>query len=221
VTARRIVIGLLACCMMPVAAEAAQIELSDGTVVIGSILRLEDGVDLVVDTAFMGEVVIEWDAIKRIENTKPLQIELFDGQRLLGTFTRDGQTLELVGEASAEIEASRVFEIEEYNATVWEGFSGDTSLGMNIVRGNNQVTQIAFGTGIEYEDHSYEAFLRANTIVNEQVEAGDTRRTTLNGAYTHKYDGGWQAFGRLQFEADEQQTLMDARCWLVALAGES
>ena len=60
-------------------ANAAEIELADGSVVVGSILRLENGEDLVVDTAHMDEVVIAWDAITQMRNTKVVDVELFDG----------------------------------------------------------------------------------------------------------------------------------------------
>ena len=201
------------------AAHAAEFELADGSVVIGSILRLENGEDLVVDTAHMDEVVIAWDSVTRLRNTNVVDVELFDGTRLAGKLTRDGADVMLEGESTVQLAASDLFEIDKFNETFLDGFNADTNLGMNIVRGNNQVTQLSVGAGIGYDGTRFETSFRGTTIVNEQVDSGDTRRSTFTGSYAHKYDNGWQALASLQFEADEQQDL-DGRTLLAAGIGK-
>ncbi len=188
-------------------ANAAEFQLADGSIVIGSIIRLENGEDLVVDTEHMDEVVLAWDSVMQIRNTETVQVELFDGRRFAGKLRRDATEIELEGEFTLQLAAGDVFEIREYNETFWEGFSANTDLGMNIVRGNNEVTQLSIGAGLGYIDQSFETSLRGSIIINEQTDAEDTRRSTLAGSYTHKYNKGWQAIGSLQFEADEQQEL--------------
>ncbi len=200
-------------------ANAAAFHLADGSVVVGSIVRLADGEDLVVDTEHMDEVVIEWASVRQVRNTDVVDVELFDGRRFVGKLSREGKNVEVNGPSPARLTADQVYEIEEYNEQFWEGFSAETDLGMNLVRGNNRVTQYSVGAGLGYDDQSFEIILRGTTIVNEQVDAGDTRRSTLTGSYTHKYNDGWQALGGLQFEADEQQDL-DGRTLLTAAIGK-
>ncbi|MDJ0794110.1 MAG: DUF481 domain-containing protein [Woeseiaceae bacterium] len=200
-------------------ANAAEFELADGSIIFGSILRLENGEDLVVDTAHMDNVVIEWDSITRIRNTEIVDVELFDGSRLEGKLQRNGADVVLEGESTVRLAAGDIFEIDEYAETFWDGFSADTDLGMNIVRGNNQVTQLSIGAGLGYDGQRFETSFRASTIVNEQVESTDTRRSTATGSYTHKIKGGWRAIGSLQFEADEQQDL-DGRTLLAGGFGK-
>jgi putative salt-induced outer membrane protein YdiY len=65
-------------------ANCAEFHLQDGTVVIGTIVSLIDGEDLVVDTEFMDEVTIEWDAIVSMRGTQTVEVELFNGRRILG-----------------------------------------------------------------------------------------------------------------------------------------
>ena len=100
-----------------------------------------------------------------------------------------------------------VFQMAEVNETFWEALHVNTDLGMNLVRGNNQVTQLSFGGGIGYDATDFETQINATTIINEQTAAEDTRRATLDATYTHKFDGGWEAIGLYQFESDEQQNL--------------
>jgi hypothetical protein len=59
-------IMLLVICFVFGAAGAAEVKLADGSVVIGTILGLKDSEDLIVDTEYMDEVVIEWEAIESI-----------------------------------------------------------------------------------------------------------------------------------------------------------
>ncbi len=189
-------------------ANAAEFQLVDGSIVMGTIVRLENGEDLVVDTEHMGdEVVVNWQSVVRIQSTKIVDVELFDGRRFVGVLHRDNTDIRLEGLATVRLSANDVFHIEQYKETVWEGISADTNLGMNIVRGNSEVTQLSIGAGVGYDDESFEISLRGTTIINEQTDAEDTRRSTLTGSYTHKYSDGWRAIGSLQVEADEQQEL--------------
>lgn len=198
---------------------AATVHLKDGSVIVGSILELNDGDDLIVDTEYMDEVVIEWDAVDRLSESGALDVELFDGRRFSGQLVRDGADISLSGNTGQEFTADEIYQIREFRADFWDGLSVDTNLGMNLVRGNNRVTQVSFGAGLGFENQSYETLLRGTSILNEQENAGDTRRTTLSGSYAHKYDDGWQAFGRMQFESDEQQGL-DGRTLLAGGLGK-
>jgi putative salt-induced outer membrane protein YdiY len=189
------------------AASAAEFHLKDGTVVIGTIVSLIDGEDLVVDTEYMDEVTIEWDSIVSARGTQIVEVELFNGRRELGTVSFDENGVSVVGDDTLTVDPKDVFQMSEVNETFWEALQVNTDLGMNIVRGNNQVTQVSFGGGIGYDATDFETSINATTIINEQTATEDTRRVTLNANYTHKFDGGWEAIGLYQFESDEQQNL--------------
>ncbi len=188
-------------------AHAAEIRLKDGSVVIGTILSLVDGEDLVVDTRYMDDVTIEWEAIASIEGTQIVDVELFDGTRMLGTVAFDDYGLHIVGEDTTDVDPGRVFSISEVNETFWEAIDAYTDLGMNIVRGNNQVTQVSFGGGIGYDATNFEFAIDATSITNEQTNAEDTRRDTLSAEYTQKFRNRWRGFASYSFESDEQQNL--------------
>ena len=90
---------------------------------------------------------------------------------------------------------------------------------MNIVRGNNKVTQLSVGAGLGYDGQRFETSVRGTAIFNEQAGSEDTRRSTLIGSYTHRYSDRWQAIGSLQIETDEQQDL-DSRTLLIGGVGK-
>ncbi|MEO1202861.1 MAG: DUF481 domain-containing protein [Pseudomonadota bacterium] len=198
-------------------AHAAEIRLKDGSIVIGTILSLADGEDLVVDTEYMDNVTIEWDAIADIQGTQIVDVELFDGTRVLGTVTFDDYGMSIMGDDTMAVDPKEVFAISEVNETFWEAIDAYTDLGMNIVRGNNQVTQVSFGGGVGYDAQNFELSLDVTSITNEQTNAEDTRRDTLAASYLHKFDNRWQTITSYSFESDEQQGL-DGRS-LLSLAG--
>jgi hypothetical protein len=197
---------LLPCALVP--ADAAEIHTRDGSIIIGEILGLEDGEDLIVDTEYMDEVTIEWEAIVEIRETQVIEVELFNGQRLFGRVVIDETGVSIIGdETTVTLPPERVFAIAEVNESFWEGLEIYTDIGMNIVRGNNEVTQLSFGAGVGYDGRDFETSVDATTIVNEQTEGQNLRRATLAGNYTYRLPRNWQASGLLQFESDDQQGL--------------
>jgi hypothetical protein len=178
---------LLLICFVFGAAGAAEVKLRDGSVVIGTILELKDGEDLIVDTEYMDEVVIEWEAIESIRGTQVIEVELFNGQRLFGEIVLDDKGLSIIGdETTVTLPPDRIFSISEVN---------------------NEVTQLSVGAGIGYDGRDFETSVDATTIINEQTEGQDLRRATLAGNYTYRLPRNWQATGLLQFESDDQQGL--------------
>ncbi len=203
----RFVFGALVFVLGLSAVDAAEVYLKDGSVVIGTIKGLADGEDLDVDTEHMDVVTIEWDAIDEIRGTRTVDVELFDGRRILGTIVMDEEGLSVVGENTHEIQLAEVFSIDEVNETFWDALDVYTDLGMNIIRGNNQVTQVSFGGGVGYNARNFEISIDGTTIINEQADGQDTRRATLTGVYTHKLGNNWTGNALLQLEKDEQQDL--------------
>lgn len=199
-------------------ANAAEIRLKDGSVVIGTILSLVDGEDLVVDTEYMDEVTIEWAAIADIQGTQVVDVEFFDGERILGTVTFDDYGVSIEGEDTVAVAPSQVYSISEVNDTFWEAIDAYTDLGMNLVRGNNQVTQISFGAGVGFDAKDFEIKLDATSITNEQSNSTDTKRNTLGANYTQKFANRWRGFANYTFESDEQQNL-DGRSLLSLALG--
>jgi putative salt-induced outer membrane protein YdiY len=190
------------------AVDAAEVHLKDGSVVIGTIKSLADGEDLDVDTEHMGVVTIDWDAINEIRGSRTVDVQLFDGRRILGKVDLNEDGLSIIGEDTLTVQLAEVFAIAEVNETFWEALDVYTDLGMNIIRGNNQVTQVSFGGGIGYNARKFEISIDGTTIINEQTDAlDDIRRVTLSGVYTRKFGNNWTGSGLLQFESDDQQGL--------------
>ena len=190
-----------ACC------DAAELRLRDGSVVHGTILRLVDGDKLTVDTRHMDQVTIDWDAIESITDTEVVEVELFDGRQVLGKIVLEGGVLTVDDGAALIADPGTVFAMSEVNETFGERLTAYTDLGSNFVRGNNRVSQVSLGAGLGYTAPTWSSSLRVSSIVNEQTNAENTRRLTMNADYSRDLADRWQAVGFFQFEADEQQRL--------------
>ncbi len=197
---------------------AAEIVLTDGSRIVGVILGLEDAEDLRVDTEHMDVVTVDWDAVDSIRATAPLEVELFDGSRIYGPLVVSGDSVRAGFGDGRGIDRSQVFRIEEYNQTFQDAVELYTDLGMNLVRGNNVVTQVSTGAGFRYNGERFETRLDATAIVNEQTDGTDLRRTTLRSTYAWKLRDNWSLNGLYSYEADEQQGL-DSRTLLGAAIG--
>ena len=153
-------------------ANAAEFHLRDGSVIVGTIVSLVDGDDLVVDTAHMDKVTIEWDAIEEIRGTQVVDVVTFDGRRFIGTVTFDEGNMAISGENNLELAPGDVFSIDEIDESFWEGLNAYTDLGMNVVRGNNRVTQLNFGAGVRYEGRDFETSIDASSIITMPASSG-------------------------------------------------
>jgi len=198
---------VLASMLLAPAAGAAELQLSDGSIVYGTIVKLVDSEDFIVDTPHMGEVTIDWEAVDRIDGTQVVEVELFDGRQAQGGIRVDGGVLTVWSADPMEVPPREVFSMSEVNDTLGERIDAYTDLGSNFVRGNNQVTQLTLGAGVSYTSTDWISSLKLSSIVNEQTDAEDTERFTLNADYAYEIDTSWQAFGFYQFESDEQQRL--------------
>ena len=96
-------IALLFICFILGTATAAEIHLRDGSVVIGTILTLDHSEDLVVDTEYMDEVVIEWEAVTEIRETQVIEVELFNGERLFGKVAVDEKGVSIITSMASTI----------------------------------------------------------------------------------------------------------------------
>lgn len=201
------VIAALILVLVASTGSAAEIRLKDGSVIVGEILNLVNGEDLTVDTEYMDEVTIDWDAILSVEDTKPVVVELFNGLRLSGPLFIDENGVRIGGPNAEPIPSERIFGIEEFNQAIWDGVAAYTDIGWNIVRGNNTVTQLSFGAGVGYDGPKVETGVDVTAIVNEQQDATDTRRETLSANYSYLFHRTWSVTGLYSFEADEQQGL--------------
>ena len=82
---------LAALLVVQTAASAAVVTLKNGDRVTGEVVESNDAT-LRVNTEFLGEVEISWDAVSGIESDEPLHVSSSDGQVLVGPVITQGDS---------------------------------------------------------------------------------------------------------------------------------
>lgn len=76
------------------AASAAVVTLKNGDRVTGEVIESNDA-KLRVNTEFLGEVEISWEAVSGIDSDDPLHVSSSDGQVLVGPLTTQGDSFQV------------------------------------------------------------------------------------------------------------------------------
>jgi len=104
--------------------------------------------------------------------------------------------------------------------TPWDRLDLEASGGFNLARGNSRTTSMRLDGGAVYShDHGASTRLDLSTTINEQQNAEDTRRSTLD--LSHKY---WGSAGRLTFDSsirleENEVSKLDFRTIVAAALG--
>jgi len=136
---------------LPFLTGAETATLSNGDRITGG-LRDSDGKAITLETAYAGDVKIQWSAIKELTTTKPIYVTTSDKKTITGSVTPNGpnltvhttvgQTVEL---AMADVVAIRSEEGQAaYDKSLHPGWDqnwkGSATVGLSLARGNSDTT---------------------------------------------------------------------------------
>jgi len=206
---------------LPLRTGAETATLSNGDRITGG-LADSDGKTLTLQTAYAGDVKIQWSAIKDLTTTKPIYVTTSDKKTISGSVapngpnltvhTATGQTLEL---AMADVVAIRSEEGQTaYDKSLhpsWDrNWKGSATVGLSLARGNSDTTN--FDTAFTADrktlnDHIgiYESSLYST---NGLPGGGVTANAILGGVrYDHNITEKLFAFVSADFTHDELQGL--------------
>src|SRR5262245_2429207 len=123
-----------------------EIIVKDGSRIVGEIKQMTDGA-LTVNTAFGGDVKINWSEVKSIKGAKPLPFVLKDGTQLLGSAqegkegTLDIKTAALAQPTPVALDAITAINPPEKKAIAYKGHLG---LGLSVSDGNTHNKSFSF-----------------------------------------------------------------------------
>ena len=135
-----------------VPALADQVSLKNGDRLTGTIVQ-SDGKTLVLHTEYAGDLTVKWDAIKGIDSSEPLRVQLPDGKTVVGPVSTSDDTVK-VATASGEVAApvggvkslsqQAAYEKME-NASLLQGWKGGVNAGFSLTGGNSETKNLAIG----------------------------------------------------------------------------
>jgi putative salt-induced outer membrane protein len=202
--------------VIPVLAD--QVSLKNGDRLSGTIVE-SDGKTLVLHTEYAGDLTLKWDAVKGIESSEALHVELQNGKTAIGPVTTSDDTLK-VATSSGEVVApvSNVKALSQQAAyqklerpSLLEGWKGGVNAGFSLTGGNSQTTNLAIGFLADRQSLKSKLAAYANTIyaTNNASGASSTTANTESGGIRYDRDFAPRlfAFGGADFFADALQGL--------------
>jgi putative salt-induced outer membrane protein YdiY len=208
------------------AASAAVVTLKNGDRVTGQVIESNDAT-LRVNTEFLGEVAISWDAVSSIESDEPLHVSSSDGQVLVGPVTTQGDGFQVktansgtVSVPKAEIayvrnEASQLAyeaEVERLrNPKLTDFWRGYFDANLALTAGNAETKTISNAAGATRETTRDTIKLYFTSLFAENATTGDSVVTAnaIRGGSRYELNVSDKMFtyGFVDLEYDEFQSL--------------
>ena len=192
--------------------EADIISLNNGDRLTGQVKSLA-GDKLVVNTAYAGEISLDWSVVESFSSTENLQVALESGELVTGTVEltdSDGlqvttQTETLAFNRGHIIEFGPIPQPEAYG--LLDNWHGGLNLGMSLSKGNTDVSNLSFAADPSRETSRDRISLFFSTV--QSKEDGDTTGNLykLNGRYDRFLSDSLFAYGEGIFDKDEKADL--------------
>ncbi|NOR19557.1 MAG: DUF481 domain-containing protein [Xanthomonadales bacterium] len=160
--------------------------MENGDRISGEVKGLVGG-QLELKTDYMGTVFIDWEDIQELVSDNGQQIELGDGNRLVGTLDKKkgnaNEKSEMMivhtDEGQIEIDSANVVRMYPVGGDFWDRMDLSFSLGFNYDK-NSAVGKYNFGVDAIYRDPEFITMGRISSEFTTQNETDNTKRNVLN-----------------------------------------
>lgn len=217
---------ILTACLLTQFLLADQITLKNGDHISGSIIKY-DGKNLVIKSDQAGDVTVPWGNVTALTSTKPLNVTLKDGQKLVGIVTTEGTKFKVatkdtgtvsaerdtvVGIRSEEEQKAYDTEIERFrNPRLIDLWAGTFNLGFAQTHGNTDTETFTLGATAVRATSRDKITVTYNQIYSSSNASG-TSLTTANAkrggiAYNLNIHPKAFVFGLVDIENDQFQSL--------------
>jgi putative salt-induced outer membrane protein len=198
---------------------ADQVSLKNGDRLTGTIVQ-SDGKSLVLHTEYAGDLTLKWDAVKGIESSEPLHVELQNGKTVVGPVSTSDGTVKIAtssGEVAAPVGSVKAlsqqaaYEKLEHGSLL-SGWKGGVNAGFSFTGGNSQTTNLAIGFLAARQALKSKLAAYADTVYATNNGPGAVPSTTANTEaggirYDHDLNPKVFAFVGADFFADALQGL--------------
>src|SRR5438874_11247638 len=135
-----------------VPALADQVSLKNGDRLTGTIVQ-SDGKTLVLHTEYAGDLTVKWDAVKGVESSAPLRVELLNGKTAVGPVSTSDDTVKVAtstGEVAAPVGSVKGLSQQAgyekmETASILQNWKGGVNAGFSLTGGNSETTNLAIG----------------------------------------------------------------------------
>jgi len=181
-----LLIALLGFCSSALADNSDVVIMESGDRITGEVKSLVSG-QLELKTDYMGTVYIDWVDILELVSDNGQQIELSNGDRLVGTLgklpEKQNEEIELIivhtDEGPIEVDSTEVVRMYPVGGDFWDRMDLSISAGFNFDK-SSSVGKYNFGADAIYRDPEFITMGRLSSEYTAQNEASDTKRNVLS-----------------------------------------
>jgi len=179
--------------------------LTNGDRITGEIKQLEHG-KLRVGTDSMGQILVEWDDISRIESEHQFQFERTDGTRITGTIEKTPEQHEITlvdDEQTVSFTHENVVRISQIEDAFWDRLKGSLTFGYSFTKASD-VAQGNLGFRATHRTEVRSFTLDGSTIITSDQANEDTQRSNLSLSTTRFRSNRWFNSYSLGFESNDE-----------------
>ncbi len=207
----RFVIGCLAAllCTSVLARDKTDIVyMTNGDRLTGEIKQLQHG-KLVVSTDSMGQVLIDWNDISRIESNFAFQFERTDGTRITATIeaAADPKKITLSNpEQTVTFLQENVVRISQIEDSFWDRLKGSFTFGYSFTKASN-IAQGNLGFRATHRTEIRAFTLDGSTITTSDQDNEATQRSNVSFNMTRFRKNRWFSSYLIGFESNDELSL--------------
>ncbi len=175
---------------------ADQVVLTNGDTITGTIVK-KDGAKLTIKSQFLGEVSMEWSAVKSIKSDSELSVVLPSGETVRGKIASTGDQLQVISSAQTktaplagvtavrDAAGQRTFERMQHPGLL-ELWAGNVDVGMALARGNARSDTLTTAFAAIRATRNDKVALYFNQIYST------ARANNLTSTIASSLRGGWK-----------------------------
>ena len=179
--------------------------ITNGDRITGEIKQLGHG-KLQVDTDSLGQILIEWDDISRIESDFQFQFERTDGTRITGTIEESPKQHKITvvsEEQTSSFVHENIVRISQIEDTFWERLQGSMTFGYSFTKASD-VAQGNLGFRATHRTEERSFTLDGSTIITSDQADQNTQRSNLSLNMTRFRKNRWFNSYLLGFESNDE-----------------
>ncbi len=190
-----------------------QLELSNGDRITGRLIK-QNSEQVVIDTAYAGELKVDKSQVVRITTDQPLRIQLRDGQQLDGILLSDEQGKLLIRTDDESTALTGGLDAIAYIAAIppaaappWE-WRGNIRVGGEMKTGNTETDKLNVDTRVVIEQKERNRYTVTAKLAREESQNTLTKEQyLLGGKYDRFFNNKWYGFVGAAFEQDKFKDL--------------
>jgi len=189
-------------------AQKDSLKLKNNDIIVGELKSLINGVITMKTSYSDKDFRIEYINVKEMYLDQSFLINLVNKSHYLGKAkTISPGIIEIISpEMTFETNIENIVQLKAIDTKFWSRFKGNIDLGFNLTKSNN-FNQLSLGSGLRYESEIWNFSASYNSLITNQDDVGEIKRTEWNIDAQRFIYNEWYAIVDVSFLSNTEQAL--------------